>query len=100
RDPPQWAYLVVNLVNFLSYWLYEAGMTCSSRQATFGKSWLGMTVTDLRGRRIGFWRATGRWAAKMLSALPMYLGFLMVGLTSRNQGLHDKLAGTLVLRRG
>ena len=27
------------------------------------------------------------------------IGFLMVGFTKRKQGLHDKIAGTLVFRR-
>jgi uncharacterized RDD family membrane protein YckC len=27
-----------------------------------------------------------------------YVGFIMVGLTDRKRGLHDMLAGTLVMR--
>jgi uncharacterized RDD family membrane protein YckC len=29
----------------------------------------------------------------------MYVGFIMVGLTQRKQGLHDMLAGTLVVKK-
>ena len=28
------------------------------------------------------------------------IGFIMVGFTERKQGLHDKLAGTLVFKAG
>jgi uncharacterized RDD family membrane protein YckC len=59
---------------------------------------LGIIVTDLEGRRIGFGRATGRYFAKILSALILGIGFLMVAFTQRKQGLHDMIAGTLVVR--
>ncbi|WP_141737159.1 RDD family protein [Marinobacter sp. X15-166B] len=34
----------------------------------------------------------------MLSALPLCLGFIWVGVDKRKQGWHDKLAGTVVVR--
>ncbi|HEV2122514.1 MAG TPA: RDD family protein [Chloroflexota bacterium] len=80
-------------------WLYYAGMESSSRQATLGKSLLGMTVTDLRGQRISFLRATGRYFAKILSAIILMIGYIMAAFTERKQALHDKLADTLVLVR-
>jgi len=80
-------------------WLYEALMESSSYQATLGKMIFGMKVTDLYGSRISFARATGRHFSKILSGMILGIGFMMVGLTERKQGLHDLLAGTLV-RRG
>jgi uncharacterized RDD family membrane protein YckC len=79
-------------------WLYFALMESSTKQATLGKMALGITVTDLEGRRIGFGKATGRYFAKILSALILFIGFLMVAFTARKQGLHDILAGTLVVK--
>ncbi len=79
-------------------WLYEAFMESSSYQATLGKMIFGMKVTDLQGNRISFARATGRHFAKILSGMILCIGFIMVGLTERKQGLHDMLAGTLVRR--
>jgi uncharacterized RDD family membrane protein YckC len=79
-------------------WLYYALMESSAKQATLGKMALGVVVTDLDGRRIGFGRATGRYFAKILSALILGIGFLMVAFTQRKQGLHDMLAGTLVVK--
>jgi uncharacterized RDD family membrane protein YckC len=79
-------------------WLYFALMESSTKQATIGKMALGITVTDLEGRRIGFGKATGRYFAKILSALILLIGFLMVAFTARKQGLHDILAGTLVVK--
>jgi uncharacterized RDD family membrane protein YckC len=80
-------------------WLYYALLESSAWQATIGKKALGLTVTDLEGRRIGFGRATGRFFAKILSTLILFIGFFMIGFTGKKQGLHDIIAGTLVLRQ-
>lgn len=80
-------------------WVYVAGLEASRWQATVGKRWMGIKVTDLQGKRIGFLRATGRHASKYLSALPCFLGFLMAVFSSRGLALHDRLAGTRVVRK-
>jgi len=79
-------------------WLYDAGMTASSRQGTLGKMVFGMKVTDLNGGRISFGRATGRFLAKILSGMILNIGYIMAGFTERKQALHDMIAGTLVVR--
>ena len=79
-------------------WLYYALMESSAKQATVGKMALGIIVTDLEGRKIGFGRATGRYFAKILSALILGIGFLMAGFTERKQALHDMVASTLVVK--
>jgi uncharacterized RDD family membrane protein YckC len=79
-------------------WFYVAGLECSPRQATIGKRWVGIKVTDEHGERISFLRATGRYAAKYLSALPCFLGFIAALFSSRGLALHDRLADTRVVR--
>ena len=79
-------------------WLYFALLESSSMQGTLGKKALGMIVTDLSGNRIGFGRATGRYFGKILSAIILGIGFIMVAFTERKQGLHDLLANTLVYK--
>ena len=80
-------------------WLYFAIMESSHEQATFGKLILGITVTDMQGRRISFARASARFFSKVLSAAALGIGFLMIAFTPRKQGLHDIIAETLVVRR-
>jgi uncharacterized RDD family membrane protein YckC len=75
---------------------YFAGLESSAWQATIGKKALNMVVTDVNGRRISFLRAVGRYFAKILSAVILMIGYIMVAFTKRKQGLHDMLAGTLV----
>ena len=82
----------------IAAWLYWAGMHSSAWQATLGKMALGLQVTDLQGERISFLRATGRYLAEILSALLLMIGYIMVAFHPRKQGLHDLIAGTLVVR--
>ena len=79
-------------------WLYFSLFESSDKRGTPGKMACGLIVTDLAGGRIGFGRATGRFFAKFLSGLILMIGYLMAAFTQRKQGLHDMIAGTLVLR--
>jgi uncharacterized RDD family membrane protein YckC len=83
---------------FVGQWLYEALLTSSTWQGTIGKRVLRLKVVDEAGNRIGFGRATGRFFAKILSSMFLYIGFIMIGFTERKTGLHDMLAGTKVLK--
>jgi uncharacterized RDD family membrane protein YckC len=103
-SPEEWAPFVgalgrLTLIRFVVNWLYYALLESSAWQATLGKKALGLEVTDLEGRRISFARATGRFFAKILSAMILLIGFIMIGFTQKKQGLHDILAGTLVIRK-
>lgn len=89
---------LAGLINVIVGLAYYAGMESSARQATFGKSLLGMKVTDLDGNRISFLRATGRYFAKIISAFILLIGFIMVAFTEKKQGLHDMIASTLVVK--
>src|SRR5215471_17319780 len=80
-------------------WLYHALMESSEWQATVGKKVLGLVVTDMEGRRVSFWRATGRHFAKIVSNMIYPFGHVMAGFTDQKQALHDMIAGCLILRR-
>ena len=78
--------------------LYFALFEASALQASPGKRLLGLRVTDLAGRRLGPGRAAARQLFKCLDIASSGLTYLIAGLTDRRQGLHDILAGTLVVR--
>jgi uncharacterized RDD family membrane protein YckC len=88
----------IGYVGLLGALLYYPLMESSGTQATLGKIVFGMIVTDTSFRRISFRRALGRHLAKGLSGLILYLGYVMVAFTPQKRGLHDYIAGTLVLR--
>jgi uncharacterized RDD family membrane protein YckC len=90
-----WLIAIMSVVK----WLYFALLESSAWQATLGKKALGLTVTDLEGYRISFARASGRFFGKIISALILWIGFMMAGFTEKKQALHDIMAGTLVIRK-
>lgn len=94
---PSSTQIVGNLVGFLMTWLYYSLMESSGKQATLGKMAVGIKVVDLRGEQISFARATGRFFAKIISAITFMIGYLMAGMTRRKQALHDMVAGCLVI---
>ncbi len=78
-------------------WPYFALLERSKWQGTLGKRIFGLRVVDLNAQRIGFLRATGRHAAKGICWLMYGLGFVLAAFTERKRGVHDFLAGTLVV---
>ncbi|AGA29019.1 RDD family protein [Singulisphaera acidiphila] len=86
------------LVGILISIRYYVGMTSSSKQATWGKRAMGIKVVDLNGRRLSFGKAFVREFAKVLSGLLLLIGYIMAAFTERKQGLHDLIAGTLVVK--
>ncbi len=84
----------VTTIGGIVYYVY---FESSKQQATYGKKALGLIVVNDRGTRISVGQALGRYFAKILSALILFIGFIMVGITEKKQGLHDKLADTYVI---
>jgi uncharacterized RDD family membrane protein YckC len=80
--------------------LYWPVLESSSWQATVGKRVMGLQVTDLEGNRLSFVHALLRAFAKIVSSIPMGIGFLIAAFTARKQALHDIIVKTLVVRTG
>ena len=103
-------------------WLYYADLEASRSHATPGKVLMHLAVTDLAGNQVSFARATLRFIGMFFFGLfiPLFvigfgvgiigltiscviavviilLNFLVIGLTKKRQGIHDKIAGCLVL---
>ncbi len=66
---------------------------------TPGKMLLGLKIIRTSGEEVGYRRALVRWIGQCLSLLTLGLGFLMVAFSREKQALHDKIAGTYVVRR-
>lgn len=91
--------VLVMFLSIVTVWFYFAGMESSSRQATVGKSAMGIVVASDTGARISFLNATGRHFAKMISAMIFFAGFIVAAFTERKQALHDLMARTIVVMR-
>ena len=76
----------------LVFWYYKS--------ATPGKMAFGLTIVDAKtGGKPGTGQLIGRYLCYYVSMLPLVLGIVWVGIDKRKQGFHDKLAGTLVIKR-
>lgn len=78
--------------------LYGSFAESSIKQGTVGKRLLNIKVTDLQGSRITLSTAFGRNAAKVISTLPLYFGYLYSFLNKKQQCWHDVIADTLVVK--
>jgi len=88
--------IVAALIAYLAYFPYFW-----TKGATPGMRLFGLRVVDAETMdSISGGQAVLRLIGLWLSFLVVYLGVLWVLIDNRKQGWHDKLAGTLVLRRG
>ena len=85
---------VVALLVAISYFTYFEG---SSGQ-TPGKRALGIRVVDQRGGgSIGYGRAAIRYVGRIVSSIPLLLGYLWMLWDSEKQTWHDKFASSVVV---
>ena len=79
-------------------WFYFAIQHSSTKQATFAMRALDIKITNENHGKIGFWRATGNFYLTVISALVVFIGFLMIAFTSKKQGFHNLISRTLCIK--
>ena len=89
---------------FLSFLLCCAycviGESSICHGSTIGKKAMSLRVVNYNFETIGVGQAIIRLVSKGLSSAIFGFGLIMVMFSSHKQGLHDKLAGTYVIRIG
>ncbi len=83
--------------SFVIWLLYCIALEASPLQGTVGKVVCGIKVVDLDGNRLTYLRSTGRNFAKLISYIPLALGFLWAAFSKKKQAWHDIFAKTLVI---
>lgn len=83
---------------FLVWLVYSVLLEASPLQGTLGKAALRLRVVGPDGGRLTLARSVGRNLAKLLSYLPLGLGFLWAAFSKDKRAWHDILAKTLVVR--
>lgn len=84
----------LSLAVSLGYFTYLEG----SAGQTLGKRALGIRVVDQKGGgSIGYGRAAVRWIGRIVSTLPLLLGYLWMLWDSDKQTWHDKFASSVVV---
>jgi uncharacterized RDD family membrane protein YckC len=82
---------VIGLIYTVGFWTLEG--------ATPGKMAIGARIVTVEGNEIGFGRALLRYIGVFISILIFFIGFIMIGFTKEKRGLHDYIAGTVVVLR-
>jgi uncharacterized RDD family membrane protein YckC len=89
------------LVNALSFFVgvvYYVLLEGGRSGATLGKQALGIRVADLQdGGPIGYGRAVVRYVGRILSTIPLLLGYFWMLWDREKQTWHDKLARCVVV---
>lgn len=85
---------VLTILIVLGYFILLVGWSGQ----TAGKMLLGLKIFRVTGTEVGYVRAFVRWVGQIIGFLTFGMGFVMVAFSHRKQGLHDKLAGTCVVR--
>jgi uncharacterized RDD family membrane protein YckC len=78
----------------LAYFTYFHAVTGQ----TAGKWVCGIKVVSKTGSPLGFKIALLRYFSYILSFLCLNFGFIMIAFDGKKQGLHDKLAGSVVVK--
>jgi len=89
--------------DFLITWIFPAVATVLfwiNKQATPGKMAFSARIVDaISGEAASTGQMIGRYFAYLISFIPLGLGFFWIAIDRRKQGWHDKLAGTVVVRK-
>jgi uncharacterized RDD family membrane protein YckC len=86
---------VLALLVGIGYYTYFEG---GERGQTFGKSALGIQVRDAGGAGpIGYTRAFLRYVGRIVSSLPIFLGYFWMLWDPNKQTWHDKIANSVVV---
>lgn len=88
----------VVMISIAIGWLYKALMESSPKQATVGKMAMGIKVTDMKGDRLTFAHASGRYFAHIITGMTLGIGYLTILFTEKKQAVHDLIANTLVVK--
>ncbi|MCS1410514.1 MAG: hypothetical protein M2R45_03709 [Verrucomicrobia subdivision 3 bacterium] len=69
-----------------------------AKQATPGKMAVRAKIVDAKtGRAPTLGQCIGRYFARIISLIPLGMGFIWIAFDDRKQGWHDKLVGTVVV---
>lgn len=90
EDSFSWGVLIFPVYIIIALTMYST---------TFGKNIYGLKIVNEKEHgNINVGKAIGRTISYILSSFIIYMGFWTIGIDSKKQGWHDKLAGTLVIK--
>ena len=90
-SPLFWVLIAIPVVYYVVLWAIGG---------TLGQRITGLRVVDANtGGNLGFGKAILRFIGYLVSVAVVFIGLIWVAFDPRKQGWHDKIAGSLVIRR-
>jgi uncharacterized RDD family membrane protein YckC len=86
-----------SLLNLVVSAAYFIGLIGSSGM-TLGGRLLGVRVVDRDGQQPSYGTAAIRWVGSIISGIILFIGYIMAFWDSKKQTLHDKMAGSYVVK--
>ena len=80
----------IGIVYTIGFWTAEG--------ATPGKMAMGLRITTVQGEPVDFGKAVLRYIGYFVSGITLGIGYLMIAFTREKRGLHDLIAGTVVIK--
>jgi len=90
QQAASWLGSIIGIIYVIGFWTW--------RGQTPGKMVMGIKIIKTDGSPIGIGRAILRYVGYLVSAIIICIGYLMIAWDSKKQGLHDKIAGTYVVK--
>jgi uncharacterized RDD family membrane protein YckC len=95
--------MLLGPADFIINWILPAAFVIAlwiKLSATPGKMAVGAVIVDARtGEKPSTRQFIIRYLGYYVAGIPLMLGIIWVGFDARKQGWHDKMAGTVVVRR-
>ena len=82
--------VAIGLVYRVGFW--------AAQGATLGQKAVGVEITTVDGEPIGSGRAILRYIGYFVSWITLGIGFLIIAFNREKRGLHDYIAGTVVVK--
>ena len=80
----------IGIVYTIGFWTAEG--------ATPGKMAMGLRITTVEGEPVDLGKAVLRYIGYFVSGITLGIGYLMIAFTREKRGLHDLIAGTVVIK--
>lgn len=82
--------MIIPLAYYLGFWIWKS--------ATPGKMALGLKIVDEKHENINVPQVFIRYFSMILSALPLFLGYIWASFEPKKRAWHDMLAKTYVIK--
>ena len=93
-DPSASGTIIQTLISFAYYIIFTA-----TTGQTLGKMALGIMVVDANGGKLTIGKVILRETiGKFVSFVTLFIGFIIVRFDAKNQGFHDKIASSYVIK--